>query len=200
MCPAALSNSRSHSAIGAADEQVADVECHTHPKQIHTDHRTLHPNFFRGSDFFFPPLPPAPPLPPRPLPRPLPRPRAPFLLNGTKPASPATGAGFASPSPPPSAPGTAASRGRRYFGICFMCDCTRVGCSGLSCRKYSRSSGLSSKCAYEHTTVNNKTPAATIHQALTFSLSEFRISVLSSLMRASLIALRVTARSASSMR
>lgn len=172
------------------------MECDVHTNEIHTDREAPHPNFFRGSDFFFPPLPPAPPLPPRPLPRPRPRPLAPFLLNGTKPTSPATGTGFASPS----APGTAARRGRRYFGMCFMCDCTRVGCSGLSCRKYSRSSGLSSKCAYEHTKISNRTPAPRHIEHLTFSLSEFRISVLSSLMRASLIALRVTARSASSMR
>ena len=114
------------------------------PTEVITDQ----PNDFSGFDFFFPPLPPPTPRPPLPLPRPRPPPRAPFLLNGTNPTSPDGVACLSSLCVDASAPGTGAILGRRYLGICFMCDCTRVGCNGLSCRKYSKSRGLSSKCAY----------------------------------------------------
>jgi hypothetical protein len=93
-------------------------------------------NFFSGSFFFFFPTLPPPPLN-LPRPRPFPRPRP--LENGTN----VTPSGF-----PASASGVAAAVatfGIKYFGTCFMCGCTRVGCSGLSCFKYSRSFGLSSK-------------------------------------------------------
>lgn len=100
------------------------------------------PNFFKGSDLFLPPRPPKPPLPLPPLPRPRPLPLADSFLNGTKPFCLTSTASVSSVLP-----GTGAIRGRRYLGTCFMCGWTRVGCNGLSCRRYSRSSGLSSKCA-----------------------------------------------------
>jgi hypothetical protein len=101
--------------------------------------RTIYrPNFLSGSDFLFPPL--LPPLPP-PLPLPpLPLPRAPPFLNGTNPTLSLLTSSASSPT-------TGAMRGIRYLGTCFICGCTLVGCNGLSCRKYSRSSGLSSKWA-----------------------------------------------------
>ena len=98
------------------------------------------PNFFSGSDFF---LPPRPPRPPRPLPRPLPL--AQSFLNGTKPFGLLVSSSYPALLP---SPDTGAIRGSRYFGTCFMCGWTRVGCRGLSCLRKSRSRGLSSKWAW----------------------------------------------------
>lgn len=117
-------------------------------KQVANGYCVYHLNIFRGFDFFLPLL-FAPPRPPPRPPPPRPRRRLDGFLNGAKPTfCPGESSIVESPC---SVPATGAIRGRRYFGICFMCDWTRMGCNGLSCRRYSRSSGLSSKCAYNPT-------------------------------------------------
>jgi len=93
-------------------------------------------NFFRGSCFFRPPL---TAFPPRPLP--LPRPLAPSFRKATNPTLSCGPA----PVSPSSGVETGLICGSRYFGTCFICGCTLEGCKGLSWRRYSRSSGLSSK-------------------------------------------------------
>lgn len=98
-------------------------------------------NIFRGSDFFLlPRLAPPLPLPPRP------RRRSDDFLKGAKPTFGLDG--FDVVESTSWVPTTGAIRGKRYSGTCFMCAWILMGCNGLSCRRYSRSSGLSSKCAY----------------------------------------------------
>lgn len=97
----------------------------------------------------FPPRPPLPPLPPLFAPSPFGRA---FFLYGTYLLSPAlfppsVGAAGVSSLLEAEAPPTGAMRGMRYEGTCFMCDCTREGCRGLSCLRKARSRGLSSKWA-----------------------------------------------------
>ena len=106
--------------------------------QKHVTHvlsrRCYRPNFLRGSAFF--PL--SPIFPPRPLPRPRPLLLVVSFLKGTKVLGRSSVDSIWEPE-------TGAIRGSRYFGTCFICGCTRVGCRGLSCRRYSKSKGLSSK-------------------------------------------------------